>query len=69
MSSRRLLQSRGFIWEALQEHKRAVALILAVTVTLPLFAFTSLPPIEVLEEVPEEMKKLNKLSRFQLIKL
>ncbi|MHA2173569.1 MAG: vWA domain-containing protein [Candidatus Hodarchaeales archaeon] len=69
MSSRRLLQSRGFIWEALQEHKRAVALILAVTVTLPLFAFTSLPPIEVLEEVPEEIEQTIQIPVNQTVEV
>jgi hypothetical protein len=51
VSSRKLLQNRSYYLEALQQHKRTVALIIAVMVTGPLFAFTSLPPIEVNEEV------------------
>ena len=54
MSSRKLLQNRSYYLEALQQHKRTVALIIAVMVTAPLFAFTSLPPVEVIEEVPVE---------------
>ena len=55
MSSRKLLQNRSYYLEALQQHKRTVALIIAVMVTAPLFAFTSLPPVEVIEEVPHQV--------------
>ncbi len=54
VASRKFLQNRSYYLEALQQHKRAVALIIAVMVTAPLFAFTSLPPVEVVNEVPQE---------------
>ncbi|MHA2305781.1 MAG: vWA domain-containing protein [Candidatus Hodarchaeales archaeon] len=57
MTSRFHLQNRSYYWDALSQHRRTVALIIAMTVTLPLFAFTSLPPIEVTEEVPQEVEE------------
>jgi hypothetical protein len=54
MSLRKLVKSRSYYTKALSEHKRTVALIVALMVTVPLFAFTSLPPVEVSELVEEE---------------
>ncbi|MHA2033122.1 MAG: vWA domain-containing protein, partial [Candidatus Kariarchaeaceae archaeon] len=42
----------------MKQHRRTVALIVAFIVTVPLFMFTSLPPIEVIEEVVEEVPEL-----------
>ncbi len=56
MSSRIQLQSSSYYLEALKQHRRTVALIVAFIVTVPLFMFTSLPPIEVIEEIPEEVE-------------
>ncbi|MHA2297667.1 MAG: vWA domain-containing protein [Candidatus Hodarchaeales archaeon] len=64
MAIRDRLKSRNYYWEAIREHKRTVALISALMVTLPLFVFTALPPVEVvvenyeevLEEVPVEIE-------------
>ncbi|NHJ00948.1 MAG: VWA domain-containing protein [Candidatus Heimdallarchaeota archaeon] len=57
MSSRIPLQSSRYYLEALKQHRRTVALIIAFTITAPLFAFTSLPPIEVIEEIPQEVEE------------
>ncbi|MHA2244756.1 MAG: vWA domain-containing protein [Candidatus Hodarchaeales archaeon] len=51
MRARIQLRSRSYFWEAIKQHRRTVALIVASMVTLPLFAFTSLPPVEVTEEI------------------
>ena len=51
MRSRIQLQNRRYYWEAIKQHRRTVALIVTSMITLPLFAFTSLPPIEVMEPV------------------
>ncbi len=62
IGSRFRLQPRSFYLEALKQHKRTVALIFAVTVTAPLFLFTSLPPVEVIEEVPTEVEEEVQIS-------
>ncbi|MFX1249347.1 MAG: VWA domain-containing protein [Promethearchaeota archaeon] len=46
-----ILPNRSYIWEAIKQHPRTVALIITSMITLPLFAFTSLPPVEVTEEI------------------
>ena len=56
MSFRKLIKSRSYYTKALSEHKRTVALIIALMVTAPLFAFTSLPPIEVSDLVEDEIE-------------
>ncbi|MHA1946450.1 MAG: vWA domain-containing protein [Candidatus Hodarchaeales archaeon] len=58
MSSRIQLQSSSYYLEALKQHRRTVALIVAFIVTVPLFMFTSLPPIEVIEEIIQEVPEL-----------
>ena len=55
MSARKLIKSRSYYTKALSEHKRTVALIIALMVTAPLFVFTSLPPIEIEELVETEI--------------
>ena len=55
MPGRIQLQNRSYYWEAIKQHRRTVALIIASMITLPLFAFTSLPPIEVTEEIPQNI--------------
>ena len=57
MPSRIQFQNRSYYWEAIKQHRRTVALIVASMITLPLFAFTSLPPIEVTEEIPQNIAK------------
>jgi hypothetical protein len=57
ISSRLNLQSRSFYIKALKQHRRAVALIITTILTVPLFLFTSLPPIEVLEEIQQEVEE------------
>ncbi|MFX0077340.1 MAG: VWA domain-containing protein, partial [Candidatus Hermodarchaeota archaeon] len=51
MRSRIQLQNRSYYWEAISQHRRTVALIITSMITFPLFAFTSLPPVEVTEEI------------------
>jgi len=51
MRARIQLRNRSYIWEAIKQHPRTVALIVTSMITLPLFAFTSLPPVEVTEEI------------------
>ncbi|MFX0126335.1 MAG: VWA domain-containing protein [Candidatus Hodarchaeota archaeon] len=51
MRARIQLQNRSYYWEAIKQHRRTVALIITSMITLPLFVFTSLPPVEVTEEI------------------
>ncbi|UCE13887.1 MAG: VWA domain-containing protein [Candidatus Heimdallarchaeota archaeon] len=51
MRARIQLQNRSYYWEAIKQHRRTVALIITSMITLPLFAFTSLPPVEVTEKI------------------
>lgn len=52
MTSKRL--NRNYYLQAIKQHKAVVALLVAMTVTLPLFTFTALPPIEIVNEIPVE---------------
>ncbi|MFX1252322.1 MAG: VWA domain-containing protein [Promethearchaeota archaeon] len=55
MSLAGLKKNSRLYLETIKRNKGAVALILLATVTLPLFAFTALPPLEVREEIPVEV--------------
>ncbi|MFX0152849.1 MAG: VWA domain-containing protein, partial [Candidatus Hodarchaeota archaeon] len=55
ISQRIQIQDRNYYWEAIKKHRRTVALLIAATITFPLFVFTALPPVEVVEEIPEEV--------------
>ncbi|MFX0060712.1 MAG: VWA domain-containing protein [Candidatus Hermodarchaeota archaeon] len=55
MSLMGLKKNSRLYLETIKRNKGAVALILLATVTLPLFAFTALPPLEVTEEIPIEV--------------
>ena len=52
------LQPRSFYIEALKQNPRMVALLVITIITVPLFLFTSLPPVEVLEEIPQEVESV-----------
>lgn len=52
MNSKRF--NRNYYLQAIKQNKMVVALLVAMTITLPLFTFTALPPIEKITETPVE---------------
>ncbi|MHA2226264.1 MAG: vWA domain-containing protein [Candidatus Hodarchaeales archaeon] len=53
----RIQNSRSYYWEAIKQHRRTVALLISAMLTFPLFIFSTLPPIEIIEEIPQETIK------------
>ncbi|MFX0181481.1 MAG: VWA domain-containing protein [Candidatus Hodarchaeota archaeon] len=54
ISQRIQIQDKSYYWEAIKKHRRTVALLIAATITFPLFIFTAIPPLEIEREIERE---------------
>ncbi|MHA1992161.1 MAG: vWA domain-containing protein [Candidatus Hodarchaeales archaeon] len=48
---------KSYYWEVFRNHWRPISVLTVLMVTAPLYIFTTLPPVEIIEEIPQETIK------------
>lgn len=45
---------KSYYWEVFRDHWKPISVLAVLMITVPLYIFTALPPVEIIEEIPKE---------------